>query len=59
MQRENRPMSKLSISRDRWRQLGQTRYQDVCPGCGFYFAANHKHRSDCTWKPLKGNHNDE
>jgi len=46
-------VSKLSISRDRWRQLGQTRYDDVCPGCGFYLAANGTHRGDCTAKPLE------
>lgn len=52
-------MSKTSKSRDRWRQVGQSRYQDVCPGCGFFFAAHQQHRDDCTWKPLKGNNNDE
>ncbi|MGA5467160.1 hypothetical protein [Mycobacterium sp. NPDC050041] len=41
-------MSKESKGRDRWNQLGTSRYQDVCPGCGFYLAANGHHRDDCT-----------
>lgn len=48
-------MSKESKSRDRWRQLGQTRYTDFCKGCGYYFTVNKTHRSDCTAKPLKDN----
>lgn len=41
-------MSKESIGRDRWRQLGQTNYQDWCPGCGLYNHVNGYHRDDCT-----------
>lgn len=42
-------MSKESIGRDRWRQLGQTTYADWCPGCGLYAYTNHgQHRPDCT-----------
>lgn len=44
-------MSKESIGRDRWRQLGQATYGQGgwCPGCG-YFPAVHdgEHRGDCT-----------
>jgi hypothetical protein len=47
-------MSKESISRDRWRQLGQTRYTDWCPGCGLYAHCNSgQHRGDCTAQPTK------
>lgn len=42
-------MSKESIGRDRWRQLGQTNYRGVwCPSCGLYAHVNGgKHRADC------------
>lgn len=41
-------MSKESIGRDRWRQLGQTDYRDWCPGCGLYAHVHKRHRADCT-----------
>jgi hypothetical protein len=42
-------MSKESKPRDRWRQLGQTRYDDWCTGCGLYaFVNGGHHRDDCT-----------
>lgn len=46
-------MSKESIGRDRWRQLGQTRYDSVwCPGCGLWARVNGgRHRDDCTADP--------
>lgn len=44
-------MSKESISRDRWRQLGQANYGDWCKGCGLHRAATGEHRADCTMTP--------
>lgn len=41
-------MSKESKSRDRWRHVGQSEYDGVCVGCGFYFVVHQKHRDDCT-----------
>lgn len=44
-------MSKESIGRDRWRQLGQSDYTQGgwCPGCGYYAIVNNgEHRADCT-----------
>jgi hypothetical protein len=42
-------MSKESKSRDRWRQLGQSRMPtDWCKGCGFFHVAIGRHRADCT-----------
>ena len=43
-------MSKESKLRDLWRQLDASAYDrsDFCPGCGYYYAVNHTHRTDCT-----------
>lgn len=43
-------MSKESIGRDRWRQLGQTRYEGAwCPGCGLRaHVGGGEHPGDCT-----------
>lgn len=47
-------MSKESISRDRWRQSGQSRYGEMCPGCGYHaFVNSGIHRGDCTAPPLE------
>lgn len=44
-------MSKESINRDRWRQLGQSTYKGWCVGCGLHHAATGEHRADCLTRP--------